>query len=37
MNFIIGLIFVAVVAILVIKRAKPELYKKIKDRTSGWL
>jgi len=37
MDFIIGLIFAAVVAIIIIRRAKPELYKKIKDRISGWI
>ena len=37
MNFIIGLIFAAVVAILIIRRANPELYKRIKDSVTTWL
>jgi len=37
MNFIIGLVIVGVVAILIIRRAKPELYKRIKDSVTTWL
>jgi len=37
MNFIIGLIIVSVVAVLVIRRVKPELYERIKNSITTWL
>ena len=37
MNFLIGLVFIAVIAILVIRRMKPDLYAEIKAKLSSWL
>ena len=37
MNFLIGVVIVAVVAILVIRRMKPDLYAEIKAKLSSWL
>ena len=37
MNFLIGVVIVAVVAILVIRRMKPDLYAEIKEKVSSWL
>ena len=36
MDIIIGLVIVGVVAILIIRRAKPELYTRIKNSVSAW-
>lgn len=36
MDIIIGLVIVGVVAILIIRRAKPELYARIKNSVSAW-
>jgi len=37
MDFLIGVVIVAVVAILVIRRMKPDLYTEIKEKLSSWL
>ena len=37
MDFLIGVVIVAVVAILVIRRMKPDLYAEIKAKFSSWL
>ena len=36
MDIMIGLVIVGVIAILVIRRAKPELYARIKNSISAW-
>jgi len=37
MDVLIGIVIVAVIAILAIRRLKPDLYAEIKEKFSSWL